>query len=824
MCTVDVNSLADFNVNNTKQTSTFTLHASSLFSACQSQGPLPFCLLPPSPRLETMCAGTLSDYFDNVLNGSIKKVQDLPLVWDAPMIGTEEDPPWITLDVNANQLYPDGFYLGLQPMPLFQEVAMSNNFQNFWGVSGGKLFELESSGFIENNHPEINGTDNMLQSVQLNADGSMGVVMFSNKLFFWQQGAFVDQSEPAVLYSYARIFVNGPSDTTTRLIIVARTSTGFTQWCYAGTSTFTLVRQNNVTFPQANFALQWVALTSDTQRTLVAIDSPNLSFYDVYVCSNIADGVLPQDRWNVTRFLPTTSAGRFNAVCRGSMSSTQLDILYLNQTTTTLGRVLLNPFIVTAAASLVSPSVTWLTEPFSRTSLAYTTVNNIIQYGANPTSTATLQVADANSFGTSGRTSTITLLNFFPDASQVFVIFADRSFWNNSNITAPAGWTNDYNLFTNQDAHVSDFGLFGLTPAPVITWFFGFFTVSIVNAGDIIVSRHEYFRLVVDDAPIVHTDQFTHISAKLQQTNFNNLLRSGVVQFANTSNLQVLTNVNTVTLWQRATTDAFSDDKIVITINPEALLTRSTAFVTQNGLYVCYLDSEMKSLRVAYNVYNNGAFTDYCSVSTERQSRALQRQSDFCWSSLFVPSLNTFTDNRCTCIAGPRFLDIAFPGQSFSSVTTARLEHNFPCIYGPCQEPLATPEDTNVYNAVTKQCQDAPLTVCSSLIIDQPGGALKLSQGVITQKCGASVFSCGQDNDCPLGSSCVNGVCVLNCTTNTDCITGSTCTNGICINPHPVPANKPSNFSKVALIVIASLAGLALIALLLILLVKTSKK
>src|SRR5690348_12236981 len=99
MCSNDLNALSNaFDVNHTKPSPTFVLHAHSVFTACFAfTGPLPFCLLAPSTRVEQTCQATRDAYFASVLDGAVKTLADLPLVWQILKILPESKEPWIPL-------------------------------------------------------------------------------------------------------------------------------------------------------------------------------------------------------------------------------------------------------------------------------------------------------------------------------------------------------------------------------------------------------------------------------------------------------------------------------------------------------------------------------------------------------------------------------------------------------------------------------------------------------------------------------------------------------------------------------------------------------
>lgn len=853
-CTLDANRLSEFDVHHIQPSNRFTLHAANVFDACTVQGSLSLCLLPPTERLATMCNASLSNYFASVLNGEIKTLNDLPVVWDAPFALATND-PWILRLADANQFSSSSFYLGLQPLPFFQDIAVSNSYSAFWGVIHGRLFQSNvSTGFLQSDHSQVQGTDDMFQSVALNEDGTIGIVMFSNAVFLWSNNVFtlmpsVDSTE--VFFIGIKLFSLASTTDPLHLILVAQHNTTgvVTLWHFSlHPTSVVLIRQTDISFPGSeNSVVQWFAVTMDGLFTVIGIDpgpTINSTSYPVFLASNSNDAVLPQLQWNVPRVLGSTTVlvGASRAICRGSMTPGPpgvLDLLVWHKAFHLLQRVTLSVSSSVTQASIVETNICFLTETLSRSHYAFgSSITNLIRAGntVNPLTWST--VASEPSFSGKDPSSKLTNMVLFPGFAVALAFFDDHTFFvcNNNSINDTFGftWLHDYDMFSNENAQVSDFGTLTLLPQPQQTWFFGYGTTPLVQPGDTVVSPHQYFRLHIHPQPTVAVDRYATIGASLEQANMRALLTlptNSACLLLNDSNVRILTNANTVTVWERRTTDGFwsTDDATSAAtathIDPTAL---NVPYVSKNGLYICFVDSGTNTIKVCFNVFNSAAFAQYCSEDPERRSRAIAHQRDFCASALAITSSSFFADARCTCIADPQtLLQSAFPSRTFSDITTARLTQTLPCLLNSCQDVVLAQENSNVAQFLTEKCKGAPLALCSSIINLPSASELKMADAVVIQNCGANAVPCDQDNKCPFGASCLQGTCVPNCVTNQDCGNNQTCSpQGVCVtmsNVTPVipVSNKPSKMSITLCIIFGSILALCLLFLLLVLVIKS---
>jgi len=830
MCTLEVNVLSDnFDVHGTRDSDVFTLHAPSVFQACEEIGsPNVFCLLPPTIRLQSMCSSPLDSIFNDVLNGKYTTLDSLPIVWDSLFEDSSE--PWIPItNTSPNEIYSN-LYLGLQPLPFFNDMVVSDLQRVLFGVFGGVLFQSNAAtGFVQK-RLTVTGQDDNLQAVVVNGAGTMGAILFRDRLFFYQQSNFVEVTSPTHSYHAIQLYEEA---TLTKLIIVGRdnNSTAIcTLWNFAGSVTFSQTKQTDINIG-TNSSLQWVGLTDGFEHTLIAVDAFNSFTYNVYLASNLIGGPAPVLQWQVTRVAPDVFfAGRWFTICRGNMSTTTIVIMTSNVLASRLLRVELPTGGNVASTILVSSTTARIFEPLNRQFFAFVVSSTGLLFVATAPSTiaSVVNVQSDAQFQLHGNYplafASDKLWCYLPNIGQLYF---------NTNTSSSFGnvFTSTFELHVNELAHVSDYGLLELLPQPSITWFFGYATFQTVHAGDVLLSPHEYYRIVIDPVVQAPAGTFAHVTSRLERANFMALAQGNAVQLFDNSETKIVpVNDTSITLWQRGTNDQFSSqEEATLITNIEGKKT----MVSPNGLYILvFSHGPDVGARVVYNLYNSAAFADYTQFSKERLSRAIDRQQEFCWTQLLQEDTETrdaqviFSDRRCTCIAGERLVERIFTSDNalLVSNTRARLSDNLPCMLTSCQEALASPEITNVSNAMYNKCQNAQLTLCSSLLSNlgpQGNNTFHFGNGVVTQNCGINLTACAQDTDCPLGSTCVGGTCVTNCTSNADCLAGAQCQMGLCIEPSAAANN---NTAQIAAIVLAVFVALALFVFLMIWFLKYKKK
>ncbi len=836
MCSIDVNKLADFNVHNIKPSLNFELDAPNLVVACQQQGPLVMCLVPPEPRLQTMCEQiTIKPYFDAVLDGNTATTLDeLPIVWDATY-NPDDTREWIPLSENPNVLYPDGTYVGLQSLPNFIDVAVSNDCKLLFGVANGQLYRTNPNIGLVETVIGVNGTSDAFQSVALNGTGTLGAVLFSNKLFLYQNGGFVEVPNLTTL-SYVSIKII-QTITFTRLIVVFRNA----NFCFV---TNYIAEIPAIVFSESttkslginsNSIMLWTVVTDFFEHTLVAIDNLALTTYDVAIFINGTAGP-GTIQWNVARsFSAGFLTGAWSGVCNGSfISSTLINVLVANRNSKFIFNVVLPVASSSGTETLDTRRTLRITEAMNQNFAAFQeTITGTIYAGRNINLVSQISTGlpvEANSVLFFNPNSTKTWC-FLPVSRQIF-----------SNTNSPPSifgiiWVLQAVMYLNAGLHVSDFGIRGLITQPQITWFFGHTITTILEPfvpGATFVSPHQYFRFVLDVIVPATTTSFATVLSHIERANlFAILANNGSLRLYNNAQTVVVAPSSETIVWSRNTNDQWSDDEGFV----EQKTFNNFPISSSNGLYLLYKpNNTSNTIRVSFNVFNSAAFADYVADGNkERLARAVQRQLNFCTTQLQssdpdVSIDGLFADKRCSCLAKnimfKKLFPVAADGDSFGA-SKARLIDNLSCLLSTCQGAIGNEEVTVVYRTVTEQCQGAQLSLCSAVLTKGENTQIKLVSGIVSQSCGSSLVGCTDDASCALGSSCVNGLCVANCLVNSDCIAGFDCLNGVCIKPlpsPPPPQNPNSQQSQTLMIVLIVMVVIILIALLLVLFVGKKNK
>lgn len=811
MCTLDVNALQEFNVHNTQETTKFHLYT-SLLTACQSVGPLPFCLLPPSNRLSSMCSSTLQSYFQAILNDNTDPLtlDDMPIVWDS--VAETSNLAWIDVPVSQQELKHHE-YIGLKPVPHF--VNMATNETTLLGVHGGTLYTTNRNGFVDH-YQHIKGANDAYQHVGINHIGD-GFVMYSDALYVLShQQTFT----PLHCGSNAKFVFSQLVQRNSQSLLVSVCERK--EMCTLVVYEFETRKTQDIHMElKGNQTCMWTVVDITHDRVLVAIYDNNNSMMSILNFPLQQQGLskLVESHWTNIPFTKSVE-GYWQSVLRQSdsflyvttlnqsqqkMYGFKLDLSYLNTV-----EIIEYPWVVFSIVDCASTFyVLTQQELLVVTEMMIEAIvdiqpqkdNDVLNY----VNQYMLNHQEVNGIALDN-TSTLCV-----SGTQLWCMTSKGRLYH-CPISTKLNFTSEFDLYEADNAIVSDFGDFSTQTTPSMTWFFGYNVYVNVRAGDVLMSPHQYFRLLI--SPVVSSPTtLPHVTTQLQRANFRVLAQSGLLQLYDNSQTQIVSSTTGDILWQRNTNDTWGSNT---RFSPHANTSfdENTKLVSPNGCYILFTPPN-SGPRVVMNVFNNNAFTQFVQQSPERLAQALQKQSDFCWSELrsetaLIVTDDAFTDRRCMCITGPRLLQSLYP-QLNSDLDSAlaqnsnfaRINQNFPCLSKTCQEVLIYPESTNVYASVQAQCQNAPLTLCSSVLTKvDTQTQLNIREGFIFQQCnGALPLQCDQDTNCPIGSVCVFGKCVKNCANDTDCAPSSKCENGICVKPQD--PKQPVSMESVMLIAVA---------------------
>ncbi len=878
-CSSDIERLVNFNVHNTRETPSFELDNMDLVQECKDKGPLGFCMFPPEARLKTMCQTTLDTYFEQVLSGTeAVNATDLPIVWDAK-IDLGDVRPWIPFTTGSNALEsgnvhmltsPDVDYVGLPPLPSFKSMSISNMSQLLFGVTDGFAFKSNAQRGMVQKVSDVKGQDALVENLQLtglNAEGTLGFVMFSESIWFWQNNPPRMEEQVSLTGSslnYAQIFkVQG----STHIVVVGKKqqdTTACRTWHFVAsnaTNVFTETHQNTVNVsPQFGIDILWATVipanlqtTAQNQSfTMVALDQASPStLYSVFLVSNTQQTLPLSARWTVPRgfppqqrFSPGWTAACRLAVAIDSESAFVVHACWRNQTL--LFSIILQQVGSTVGTNQVRPERTLqVTENFTQTNFGI----KGLQVGTGvllslETKSSLLVALPQQGLQTQPSQGGIMAIN--PGASQVWVFETDsrKLFCLQLPLVQQSVWTSNAQLYYDGELRVSDSGIHAVLSTPIdyatTTWFFGHKKTSIPAnflAGPI-ASPHEFVRYVFDALIPASSSNFAYLKTHIERANISGMLLqpNSFVRLYDNSNFTVITNQNQEAL-RRGTNDRFSSDATFKQTSTSALPLESFPLASVDGLYLLFVVSETQFLRVCFNIYNSAAFASYARQTTERVARAIDRQTSFCALNLSNPDLNVepkdmFSDPRCVCLSSFVVFQRLFALQSIAqrSAQEVRLEANMPCILNACQDSIVLKEDTLVYNVIQGKCKGSALTLAAASLQIDPTAKVNVESALVAQVAGAQLGKCSGNSECGPGSVCVNGVCVKMCDSDAQCVTSdglitNKCQNGVCTAP-PNKNNSTNNNQKPLLLIVifGVLSALALITLLLILFVKDKNK
>ena len=284
-------------------------------------------------------------------------------------------------------------------------------------------------------------------------------------------------------------------------------------------------------------------------------------------------------------------------------------------------------------------------------------------------------------------------------------------------------------------------------------------------------SRHNHYRSVITHHD-TETYVFPFVVTSIERANEFLMFNTLAVKLYEDGNIVIETKTSGIKIWESNTHDQSSDASgFKFWTSPDLPLS------TTNGLYILFSNAGTQTIRLVYNVFNNPRFALFCRESQEYAARALIAQADFCFGNLRIDDQKDgtaalFADQRCACVGGRRLLENSFPASSqFHSQTTGRLIANLPCLLSQCGASfLHGPEVTNVYDYVSATCK-TDVTVCSDIIEIGANGKFDLTVFQMQQNCGTDPTACLRNEECPVGSVCVDGRCVLACTSDVQCRT-----------------------------------------------------
>ncbi len=841
-CTLDIDALALFDVHRINSISAnFELEGTpDLIAACNTVGPLHFCLLPPTNRLRTMCAPTLRQYFQNVIDGkSALTLFDLPKVYDIGMYYNADDKLWIpdeTIDKTKQ-------HMGITMLPLFHSMCVSNERAMLFGVYNGQLFKTDASlGMIVRVSQVFGSSSDVYQKVILNGSGDMGVILFSYKLFLWYNNSFKLQE----MFPPDFTFVNMDLFHDNTVTVVGYKAGLCCIWHLkidTPSSNLILTHHQNFDLQESDEVL-WCCLTSDRLHTVISVmNKQSSATYQVLALKTTtsANNASPEMIWTVNQN-NAIRLGSWSSVCRGSLNTQTITVHAVHRNSQNAFQIILNPDESIAVNNLLNVNALEIVENVEKTIFGFkTTQDTNVFLHQNNTSISTIPLSNT---GLSANDMNSTLC-FEPSGTRAFILggnsrklFSTATSFSSTDTT----WEPLDDLFLNEDIKVSDFGVqseHSVTSATeTVTWYFGRwlknrgFVKAAYDDKYVVTSPHQTYRLAQYEVKPSTNTSFSVMSARIEKSNINAMMKQPGAHLRLYDNSNVAIFINELVVWQRNMHDSFSSETVYVETNTIPLSTFPLS--SKNGLYLLFGEgkTQPRSLCVAFNVYNSAAFAEFCqnASTSETFSRAIQRQSTFCAAYLANPdatadSKSMFSDARCTCIASQEVFRRFFPNLQ-SDVTHpshARLQKNLPCLLTSCQDTIATKEVTNVYNAMQQKCNQGMLTLCSTLIEKSPSATINLAtSGLITQVCGANLARCTQDSQCGIGTYCVNGICTRGCDVDADCKFPSVCQNGVCVYLHTKSIN--SEQPLLAIIILSVILAIALIAIFIVVFLPLRKK
>ncbi len=883
-CTVQVNSLAEKNVNESKNKAVneetkedgFALQAVDVFAACselKTDSFNTFCLLPPSTTnlINTnMCSlTTQTDHpdaiFEKLIRGKIAHPDDLPSIWESSFLPLDND-SWITLSEDATRFPIGAFdYLGLNTIQNPFDMSVSNDCGCMLMVSDGTVSEAQTDGIIR--PIPVLGADNGVQSVRVSSSGRVRAAMFSDKLYFFlnQKWFVVPDLRTTTVYNamimfefngkiYIGIFSrdkfinqleNAPTYITWVLAMYIYNDTNSNQTSFVPNVTF-----GQTGGPETNFGFGLLNIVPSvdffTARTiLVATADASLLPKPIQYVHNISFDTVNFHEPSYDFWILKADEPDFT-ITDGFLYTSSISVRA--DTNFALRAVMWNRFTSLFRLDVNGGTVVtntedrtlFLAQALNQTRLLYVDDNSLrVDVVGNPIVVAGLNI-------TLPPPSYVFAIS--PDGTDVW-IFRSGILYRMHTPTPnewPPSWTTTFNLYSPNLAKCSDYGN-PETLDPLLynpgnsDWYLGTrtsaTTIPLITSfpTECVRSPHEIFRLVATGITkeTVPLPTFIYITCMLQRANEHALCLAGNNTFLyDDSNVQITKRGGTpdALLWESHTHDQRPDTEpashAIFAVDSPPF-----AVSSPNGFYLLYVTANSR-LRLVFNGFNIERFAQWCSVNQERLGQAIDMQSNFCWNALKIPVAGSdkFVDTRCSCIGGARLFHILAPqAEVLPASLLAPLSQNIPCIALSCDIGTSPPEN-NVRIYQQDRCKNRNFLVCSQVL--EVGVNLNLINGgvVVKQQClttGPESF-CQSNEQCGPGFMCNNGQCLTSCSNDAQCqqIYGDVlvhrCIQGTCL---PSVAKQSTPVSPIIIIgIIAAIVLLVMILLLFGLLGKSKRK
>lgn len=415
------------------------------------------------------------------------------------------------------------------------------------------------------------------------------------------------------------------------------------------------------------------------------------------------------------------------------------------------------------------------------------------------------------------------------EGKVIILKYGEQTYYCSTLETTGNNWQTDYIMYKNLS--VSDFGSPDLDVNdwnPGQSWFKGWLTA--VPPDDtltlhtsnpqnfIIYAQHNEYKLSVNvykgpsstsvlKAPCIRNDDLP----KLYRVNEVYLIKNlgYITTISNDGNINVMKKNTFEIVWTNNMHDKGPGDPLD---NNDVHLTRP--YSSPNGIYMSWWDSTDKTFVVSAYAFNSSRFANYVIPQPSVFSQALNAQQDFCFDNLLMstqPYEYRFGDKRCSCIGGQRLFDRVFINIDLIPANEVSLMlANLGCLMADCTSSRVYPQLTIASQSANDKCV-TPFVLCSNIIRNQ--GAIGNIE--IDQNCGASYTDCTNNQDCPIGNSCVKGKCLNYCQNTGDCNNQGSlifeCKGNLCL-----PANNNSGLSSGAIIGIV-LASIIIIVLIVVL-------